>query len=71
MFEGLLEHKELYFLQFRFLPQLFELYMDAKDIFDNFDDRKIINKDFMKKHIENKNINWDHFNFYKKELSNK
>ena len=66
----MLEHKELYFLEFRFLPKLFELYEDAKKIFDNFDESKIINKDFMKKNIDNEHIYWDEFKFVKKELPN-
>ena len=68
--DDLLEHKEIYYLQFKFLPQLFELYEDAKKIFNKFDESKIINIEFMKKHIDNEHIDWSNFKFEKKVLQN-
>ena len=65
-----LEHNELYFLEFRFLPKLFDLYKDAKNIFDNFNEDKLINIKFIQKKIENDNINWNKIKFEKKVLPN-
>ena len=60
--------KDTYYLQFNFLPQLFELYEDAKKVFNKFDESKIIDIEFMKKKLNSDNINWENFKFEKKVL---
>ena len=60
--------KDAYYLQFNFLPDLFELYEDAKKVFNKFDESKIIDIEFMKKKLNSDNINWENFKFEKKVL---
>ena len=60
----------LYDLQFKVIPKLCTLYEDAINIFDNFNDNKVIDKEFMKNNFEIGYIDWDDLIFQKKELPN-
>ena len=66
----MLPYKQTYDLQFKLLPKLCDLYEDATKIFNNFDDKRMINKEFMENHTEGDYINWDDFVFTKKVLPN-
>ena len=64
-------NKELYDLEFHFLPEIFEIYEKTKmNPGINFDEDKLIDIEFIKKQYKSKYINWDEFKFEKKELSN-
>ena len=65
----MLVYKQTYDLQFKFLPKLCDLYEDATQVFETFDDNKMINKDFMQDHTEGDYINWNSFKFTKKVVS--
>ena len=66
----MLAYKQTYDLEFKLIPKLCDLYQDATNIFENFNDNRMTSKDFMEAHTEGNNINWDDFNFSKKILPN-
>ena len=62
--------EDLYDLQFKIIPKICALYEDAIKIFDNFDDTKVINKDFMKRYFPDDYLEWEYYKFEKKVLPN-
>ena len=70
--QNFLLHHELYDLEFRFLPEIFEIYEKTKkNPGINFDEEKLVDIEFFKTQFKSRYINWDEFKFEKKELSDK
>ena len=62
---------ELYDLEFKFLPEICELYERTKKSPGiSMDEDKLVDIDFIKKKYQTKSIDWNNFKFEKKELSN-